>query len=52
MSDLLKAALILGAAIVVATSIVTWFSPYLSCIRAYDGSQTAGRAIACARAAQ
>ena len=52
MSDLLKAALNLGAAIVVATSIVTWFSPYQSCIRAYDGNQIAGRAIACARAAQ
>ncbi|MCY4598358.1 MAG: hypothetical protein OXF27_00335 [Acidobacteria bacterium] len=52
MSDLLKAALILGAAIVVATSIVTYFSPFHSCIRAHDGEQTRSRAIACARATQ
>ena len=50
MSDLLKAALILAAAILVATAIVTYFSPYYSCMRAFEGDQLAGRSIACARA--
>ena len=47
MSDLLKAALMLGVAIVTATSIVTCFSPYNSCVRAYEGSGPAK--IVCAR---
>ena len=50
MSDLLKAALILGVAIVVAVLIWTYFSPYHSCLRSFEGSITSGRALACARA--
>ena len=47
MSDLLKAALILSAAILLAICIRTYFSPYHSCVRAYEGEQTAvrGRAL-------
>ena len=44
MSDLLKAALILGVSIVVAVLIWTYFSPYQSCVRA------GGRVIVCASA--
>ena len=47
MNDMLKVALILAAAIVVATVIVTYFSPYYSCLR---GSESEARSIICARA--
>ena len=50
MSDLLKAVLILSAAMLLATCIRTYFSPYHSCVRAYEGDQTAIRALICARA--
>lgn len=47
MSDILKAALVLGAAIVIATAIMTYFSPYQSCVPAFEGSSFALR---CAQA--
>ena len=46
MSDLLKAALVLGVAILIAAAIVMYFSPYQTCMRAFDGNP----AIRCARA--
>ena len=49
MSDLLKAALVLGAAILVATSIMTCFSPYQSCMRAHSSDDPQIRALVCAR---
>ena len=50
MSDLLKAAMALGAAILVATSIMTCFSPYQSCMRAHSSDDPQLRALVCARA--
>ena len=47
MSDLLKAVLVLSAAIVLSVCIWTYFSPYHSCVRSIAGSN---EAIRCARA--
>ena len=47
MSDAMKVAVILGAAIVVVVSILTYFSPFHSCMRAYDGRQVAVAAQRC-----
>jgi len=41
MSDLVKAALIVAAAIVVAVSIWIYFSPYNSCVRDLGGNKKA-----------
>jgi len=50
MSDPLKAALILGAAIVIAMSIWVYFSPYHSCVRAMpEKAGPADAAAFCAR---
>ena len=46
-SDPMKAVLALSIAIVVAACIVTYFSPYHSCVRAIEGQ---AEAIRCARA--
>ena len=46
MSDSMKAALILGVAIVVAVSIWTNFSPFQSCVRAGMSPIGCARAVA------
>ena len=46
MSDLLKATVILGAAIVIAVSIWVYFSPYHSCVRASSGVAASGMTAA------
>lgn len=51
MSDILKAAVVLGAAIVVAVLLAAYFSPYHSCVRAATGeAEPSLRALVCARA--
>ena len=47
MSDILKAAIIVAIAILLATLIGVFFSPYHSCVRAGDSP---ARPIVCARA--
>lgn len=49
MSDLVKAALILGAAILLAAALVTYFLPFNSCVRTFGGSDiTRGDYFRCA----
>ena len=47
MNDRVKIAFVLAAAIVVAVSILTYFSPFHSCMRAYDGRQVAAAGVRC-----
>jgi hypothetical protein len=42
MNDLVKAATILGAAIVCATAIWIYFSPYQTCVRAEQATRKSG----------
>lgn len=48
MTDHVKVALVIGAAILVAVTIMTYFSPFHSCMRAYDGRQVSAAAFRCA----
>ena len=49
MSDTLKAGLIVGGAILLATALYVYFSPYRSCVR--DATMVRGSvALVCARA--
>ncbi|MER9886821.1 hypothetical protein NKJ48_14210 [Mesorhizobium sp. M0114] len=41
MGDQAKAALIIAAAILIATAMYIYFSPYQSCVRAGEGRSTA-----------
>ena len=49
MTNGVKIALILAVAIVLAASIVMYFSPYQTCVRARtaNGDETAGAQVAC-----
>ena len=49
MSDILKATLILSAAMLLAVIIMTYFSPYHSCVRTY-GNPSPGWVMRCAEA--
>ena len=49
MSDLIKAALIIGVTIIGGTGIWVYFSPYHSCVRAgYEGNWNGSPEIRCA----
>jgi hypothetical protein len=51
MSDLVKGALILAVAIIAGTAIITYFSPYQTCVRAERKINPTGRVeIQCAAA--
>ena len=50
MSEIVKAASIVAAAIIVATVTNLYFSPYQSCVRAFDGMNLVERGrIVCAK---
>ncbi len=50
MSDTIKGALIIAAAILVATCVWVYFSPYQTCVRAIvaNGNEKLGAQISCA----